>query len=84
MQIGFFYEYKGYTGTINYEINGNFYYGRIADISDLVTYRADTCHKLYEEFIKAVDDYLSFKGNIETAKKLLESNNYIVTRKEIK
>ena len=45
-------KYKGYTA----EIKG--LYGKIADISDLVTFEADSEDELYEQFKIAVDDYL--------------------------
>lgn len=52
------FSYKGYTGTIEIDIEGNFLYGKIASIRDLVTYQATTREELEEEFRASVDIYL--------------------------
>lgn len=57
MLIGYFCEYKGYKGTIEYDINDG-YYGKIDGIKDLVDYEASNVEKLYEMFQKSVNEYL--------------------------
>ena len=59
MLIGYFCEYKGYEGTIEYSIYDG-YYGKIVGIEDLVNYQASNAEKLYEMFQKSVDEYLLF------------------------
>lgn len=70
MKIGKFnneYKYKGYTGSIEFSSDDNCYFGKIYDIKDLVLYEAETVDDLYEEFKKAVDDYIEFKEEIKNA-----------------
>ncbi|NHB95641.1 type II toxin-antitoxin system HicB family antitoxin [Photorhabdus stackebrandtii] len=50
--------YKGYMGTIEFNVEDNFLFGKLAYIRDLVTYQATTIKKLEEEFKKSVDLYL--------------------------
>jgi predicted HicB family RNase H-like nuclease len=60
MKIGKFYEYKGYTGSIEFSSDDQCYFGRLLNINDLVHYEADTVEDLNEEFKEAVDDYIEF------------------------
>ena len=67
MKIGKFnneYKYKGYVGSIEFSSDDNCYFGKIYNINDLVLYEAETVDDLYEEFKKAVDDYIEFKKEI--------------------
>lgn len=50
--------YKGYLGTIEFDIEGNYLYGKLAYMRDLVTYQATTLKELETEFKKSVDLYL--------------------------
>lgn len=59
MLIGYFCEYRGYKGTIEYSIRDG-YYGKIDGIKDLVNYEASNVEKLYEMFQESVDEYLLF------------------------
>ncbi|EBE4779552.1 type II toxin-antitoxin system HicB family antitoxin [Salmonella enterica] len=52
------FNYKGYTGTIEIDIEDNILYGKIAYIRDLVTYQAATIKELEAEFRTSVDLYL--------------------------
>lgn len=63
MLIGYFCEYRGYKGTIEYSIRDG-YYGKIDGIKDLVNYEASNVEKLYEMFKEAVDDYIQFKKEV--------------------
>ena len=50
--------YKGYSGTIEPQIENNTLFGKIAFIRDLVTYEATTLKELEKEFHFSVDSYL--------------------------
>ncbi|UNY40458.1 putative antitoxin [Pseudaeromonas phage vB_PpeM_ KLEP7] len=52
-------ESRGYKGTISYcGCWSGSWYGKIVDISDLVTYEADSYEELVEEFKDAVLEYI--------------------------
>lgn len=51
-------EYKNHTANI--EHCNNIYFGKINNISDLVTFQTDDYSKIEEEFKNAVDDYIEF------------------------
>ena len=51
-------ESRGFKGTINYSVDNNYWYGKLAGIEDLVTYEADTYEELVEEFKDAVLEYM--------------------------
>ena len=53
-----YFNYKGYQGTIEPQIEDGTLYGKLAFIGDLVTYEADTLKSLEREFRRSVDDYL--------------------------
>lgn len=50
--------YKGYHGSVDFDLNAQLLYGKILHINDLVTYEAETINELIIEFKAAVDDYL--------------------------
>ncbi len=52
------FEYQGYRGSIKVSEVDNCLYGTLLDITDLVTYEAQTVADLRLEFLAAVDDYL--------------------------
>lgn len=51
-------EYKGYYGSVNFDAEELFFYGKLEFIQALVTYEATTAKQLKKEFENAVDDYL--------------------------
>ena len=51
-------ESRGYRGSVNYSVDSQCWYGKIVDISDLVTYEADSYEELVEEFKDAVLEYM--------------------------
>ena len=55
--------YKGYVSQPHYSEEDWTWYGKIDNISDLVTYESDDISKLYTEFVKAVEDYIDFCEN---------------------
>ncbi|MBL0709844.1 MAG: type II toxin-antitoxin system HicB family antitoxin [Colwellia sp.] len=52
-------EYKGYSGTIEPELESGTLFGKLAFIRDLVTYEAETLAELEKEFQHSIDEYLS-------------------------
>ncbi|MCG8696575.1 MAG: type II toxin-antitoxin system HicB family antitoxin [Bacteroidales bacterium] len=52
-------QYKGYQGTIEFDLEEKCIFGSVLHINDLVTYEAETLTELEEEFKTSVDDYLS-------------------------
>ena len=62
--IGYFTEYRGFKGTIEYNYEDHIYHGKIIDTKDFINYQAKKLDKLREEFKKAVDDYLLFLDEI--------------------
>ena len=62
--IGYFTEYRGYKGTIEYDYEDHIYHGKIIDTKDFINYQAKKLDKLREEIKNAVDDYLLFLDGI--------------------
>ena len=56
-------ESRGYRGSVNYSVDSQCWYGKIVDISDLVTYEADSYEELVEEFKDAVLEYMDYIEN---------------------
>ena len=50
--------YKGYTARIEYDDEDGIFFGRIAGISDGVSFHAETVEDLRAAFHEAVDDYI--------------------------
>ena len=51
-------EYKGYKTIVKYSEEDGVFHGKLENITDLVTYEADTIEKTAPAFHEAVDDYL--------------------------
>lgn len=56
-------ELRGYKGTMSYSVDQGHYYGKIVDITDLVTYEAASYEELVEEFKDAVLEYMDYIEN---------------------
>ncbi|WP_202895673.1 type II toxin-antitoxin system HicB family antitoxin [Iningainema tapete] len=52
--------YKGYTASIEVDVEAGILFGRVLDINDVVTFKGKTVDEAREEFHKSVDDYLAF------------------------
>ena len=52
------FEYKGFQGSVEFDLEGGFLYGKVLHITDLIDYNADTLSELKQEFYAAVGDYL--------------------------
>lgn len=53
-------QYKNYHGTIEPQLDSNTLFGKVAFITDLITYEAKDLVQLKKEFETSVDDYLAF------------------------
>ena len=53
------FDYKGYQGSIEVDVESNLLHGKILFVTDLVTYEAKDVAGLRREFEAAVDDYLT-------------------------
>lgn len=54
-------EYKGYFGSVHFDVDDNIYNGRISNVSDMVFFCALKEEDIEKEFHNAVDDYLEFR-----------------------
>ena len=52
-------EYRGYHAPVEYEAGSDVSVGRLAGISDIITFEADNVNGLKTAFVEAVDDYLA-------------------------
>lgn len=64
-------KYKDFIGSIEFCKESNCFFGKILNISDLVSYESESLEFIEESFKKAVDDYL------ETCKELKKEPNKI-------
>ena len=51
-------EYKGYTGTIEYNKEDGLLYGKVLGIRGLISYEGNTGKELEADFIAAIDSYI--------------------------
>ena len=66
MHIGYFVDYRGHIGSIEYDEEDKLLYGKITDIKDFVNYHANSIIDLEKHYKEAVDDYIDLKKEIET------------------
>lgn len=65
MKIGFFREYKGHIGSIEYDPEDELCYGELLNIKDLINYHASNIIELEKHYHEAVDDYIEFKKELK-------------------
>lgn len=53
-------EYKGFHSAVQYDAESAMLIGKIKGINDLVTFEADSPHRIEAEFHAAVEEYLAF------------------------
>jgi hypothetical protein len=53
-------KYKDYYGLVEVDVEENMLYGRVIDIKDVITFKAETVEQVKIEFAKSVEDYLEF------------------------
>lgn len=51
-------KYRGYIGSVEFDIDGGYLHGKILFIDDCIIYDANTVPELQKSFENAVDDYL--------------------------
>jgi predicted HicB family RNase H-like nuclease len=52
--------YKGYSASIEVDLEAEILFGRVLDINDVVTFKAKTIEEARQEFQSLIDDYLEF------------------------
>lgn len=52
--------YKGYSASIKIDLEAEIIFGRVLDINDVVTFKAQTIEEARQEFQNSIDDYLEF------------------------
>lgn len=57
--------YKGFTTKMEFSQKDNMYYGKIENISDLVTFGCESIDKSKRIFKKVVNDYLKLKKELK-------------------
>ncbi len=64
------FEYKGYSGSVEYSSTDNVLFGKVVGIKGLISYEGDSVQKLKEDFENAVDEYLEvcFEAGVEPQK----------------
>ena len=60
--------YKGFTAELKYSEEDKVYYGKVANISDLVSFEGTTKMRAEMDFHRAVKDYLRFKKTHDNKK----------------
>src|ERR1700726_3887523 len=59
LQMNKQFEYQGYIGSAEVDIENGLLFGRLLFIRDAITYNAATVEELKDAFHEAVDDYLA-------------------------
>ncbi|MDZ7961925.1 MAG: type II toxin-antitoxin system HicB family antitoxin [Aulosira sp. DedQUE10] len=52
--------YKGYTASLEVDVEAGILFGQVLDINDVITFKAKTVEEARQEFQNSVDDYLAF------------------------
>ncbi len=52
--------YKGYTGRVEIDLDAEILFGRVIDITDVITFQGKTVDEARQAFNDSVDDYLAF------------------------
>jgi predicted HicB family RNase H-like nuclease len=53
-------EYKGYIGKADYDDEAEIFYGEVAGLRDVVTFKGSSVKELQKSFRESIDDYLAF------------------------
>jgi len=53
-------EYKGYIGKAEYDDEAEIFYGEVAGLRDVITFKGSSVKELKKSFKESVDDYLDF------------------------
>ncbi len=60
-------EYKGYNARVEFEAEDDLFVGRLAGITDIISFHGSTVEELKNAFHESVDDYLVFCAEIGKA-----------------
>lgn len=52
--------YKGYSGTVRFDDEGEILHGEVLGLRDVVTFQGTTVEELKRAFEESIDDYLEF------------------------
>ena len=52
--------YKGYTGKVEYDDEAGIFYGVVAGLRDVITFKGSSVKELQKSFKESIDDYLVF------------------------
>jgi predicted HicB family RNase H-like nuclease len=52
--------FKGYTGSIAIDFEAGTLFGRVIDITDVITFQGQTVAEVRQAFQDSIDDYLAF------------------------
>jgi len=53
-------EYKGYIGKAEYDDEAEIFYGEVAGLRDVITFKGSSVKELKKSFKESIDDYLDF------------------------
>lgn len=54
-----FMEYKGYYGSVHFDIEAEIFYGKVEFIRDLINYEATDAKSLIKAFQQSIEDYIA-------------------------
>lgn len=52
--------YKGYTGSLEIDVEANLLFGRVLDLTDVITFQGTTVEEARQAFHDSVEDYLDY------------------------
>lgn len=52
--------YKGYTGRVEIDLDADILFGRVLDITDVITFQGATIAEVRQAFSESIDDYLAY------------------------
>ena len=53
-------QYKGYTGKVEFDDDGDIFHGEVIGLRDVITFQGKTVDEVKQAFCESVDDYLAF------------------------
>jgi predicted HicB family RNase H-like nuclease len=75
MRIGQFVEYRGYIGSIEYDLEDKIYYGSLQNIKDSISYHAKYGDDLFQKYHEAVDRYIEARNSIDFGEDIVVMGN---------
>ena len=54
------FEYKGYTGHVEFDETAGLLHGEVLDLRDVITFQGKSVEELEQAFRDSIDDYLEF------------------------